>query len=281
MEPVKINLYISYTPEDKPYLEKLLSWLYPMRDEVNIFFNSPPPGAEPLALPWQLLLFWYRLPDARRSYKHILKHQLERAHIYLFLTSYKSLASRVVEDEITTAVNRHIQLGDRYLRIFPVIVAPCRWQEKSRLGRYKPIGPKKPLSAMSPQEDGFLQLTDQLALVIQELKRNLDEWKYGATTGSGKALGSGNYKVQPDVGEDIATLLAEPEPEFRPPEWLGWVILIGLVVLTMGSLGRKLPTSRDLRFRNAEPAEKRPPEYHRENPMVPPPKDMPLPPEDK
>jgi hypothetical protein len=118
-------------------------------------------------------------------------------------------------------------------------------------------------------------LTDQLALVIQDLKRNLDEAKFA---GKGKALGSGSYKVQPDTGGDEATLLTEPEPEFRPPELLGWAILLGLIIITMAGLGHKLPSSRSLRFKNAEPAEKRPVEYQRENPMMPPPKDMPLPP---
>jgi hypothetical protein len=143
------------------------------------------------------------------------------------------------------------------------------------LGRYKPIGPKRPLSVIQPEEEGFLQLTDQLALVIQDLKRNLDEAKFA---GKGKALGSGSYKVQPDTGADEATLLTEPEPEFRPPELLGWAILLGLIIITMAGLGHKLPSSRSLRFKNAEPAEKRPVEYQRENPMMPPPKDMPLPP---
>ena len=50
MEPVKINLYISYTPEDRQELEMLLEWLYPMQDEVNIWFYDCP---QSMAARWE------------------------------------------------------------------------------------------------------------------------------------------------------------------------------------------------------------------------------------
>jgi hypothetical protein len=276
MQPVKINIYISFVPSDKVWLDKLLEWLYPIRDEVNLIYNNPPPPPEPLPLPWQLLLFWYTLPDARRPYSHTLRHLQKRAHIYLFLTSYKSLSSSQIGEEITEAVNRYIEQGDKYLRIFPVIVSPCLWQEKSRLGRFKPIGPKKPLSAFKPDDEAFLELTDQLSKVIQSLQRNLDERVYAGT----KALGPGNKPVVADQ-EELYTTLAQPVQAFRPPEWLGWVILLGLIVATLASLGPKNSILKPARYQNIPKFEKKPPEYHRDFPMMPPPADNPLPvPED-
>lgn len=61
------NIFISHVPSDKPVLDKLLQWLHPMRDEVNIYFKAPPPPPKQLPLPWQLLLFWYQPPNYSKS----------------------------------------------------------------------------------------------------------------------------------------------------------------------------------------------------------------------
>jgi len=272
MQPVKINLYISYSPEDRLYLEKLLRWLYPMQDEVNIWFEDPPSPPPPLPLPWQILLFWYQQPDPRRSYYRVMNQQFERAHIYLFLTSYKSLSNSGIEAQITRAVEREISVGARYLRIFPVILSPSRWKEMSGLARYKPLGPPLPLSVTKPEEEGFLELAEALQSVIQDLKRNLDERKYhvARTAGPETAVEIAERMPQPDLGEDPDGVKYQPDEGFRPPEWLGWVILLTIIILTISRLGPNLPSTKSVRYHNIDSTGIRPPEFLRENPLMPP-----------
>lgn len=260
MSSTKVNLYLSYTGDDRSVVQKLLIWLYPMRDEVNIIYANPPRPLESMTLPWRLLLFWYEPPDPRAYYVRYLGQQLEQAHIYVFLTSYKSLADGRIEKEIETAVSRQIQHSDRYIRIFPLEVSPSHWRKHSRLSRYKTIGPRQPLSQAKPEEEAYLTIIDQLAKEIKTVQRNLDELKY-ARTRPGEAS-----KAWPDLLGEIPPFKA-PEA-VSPPEWLGWVILIAIIVSIFYSLGPELPTAATGRFRNIE-KESKPPEFPREYPLVP------------
>ena len=262
MRATKVNIYISYTPEDAAYLSKLLRWLQPMRDEVNIWHLSAPPSRQELSLPWKILLFWYDPPDPRPYYFRTLRSQLEAAHICLFLTSYRSLTDSRVNDEITAAVTRHIEHGDRYVRIFPIITSPSHWKSRSRLAHFKPIGPKKALNQIQPEEEGYLELTDQLSKEIKALQRNLDELRFA--------------RSQPGEASDAwPALLGEPQvhrpPEsVSPPELLGWAILLVLALSVWYSLSPSLPSLPSRRYQNVE-RETPPTEYRREYPLMPPP----------
>ena len=266
MRSAKVNIYISLTAEDRQYLAKLLRWLQPMRDEVNIWYLSPPKAVEPLSFPWQILLFWYTPPNPLAYYARTLQSQFESAHIYLFLVSHRSLTDARVGEEITGAVNRHVEHGDRYVRIFPVVVSPSHWKNHSRLARFKTLGPKKALNQVQPEEEGYLELTEQLSKEIKVLQRNLDELKYA------RAQPSESPQAWPPLLGEAKTY---PIPDaVSPPEWLGWVILLALVLSVWYSLSPSLPSMPARRYRHID-YEQKPPEYRREHPMMPPPDETP------
>ncbi|MBU6342852.1 MAG: hypothetical protein KGS48_15270 [Bacteroidetes bacterium] len=273
MESVKINVYISCTPDDKPDLARLLEWLYPMQNEVNIWYHEDPPDPEPLSLPWQLLLFWYSPPDQRNDYAKVMQQRLERAHIYLFITSHKSMQDTQVAAEITLAVQRYIQIGDSYLRIFPLIFRPSNWKDKSRLAHFKQLGPARPLMQIQPREEGFLLLTKELEREIKSLQRNLNEQKQALGQ---KRLGAG-YTSLPDLGDDLEGIDFEPVTRIQPPEFLGWVIVVFLFIYVLYALRPQLPSRASRRLKNAPPREIQQPEFQRENPLMPPDADMPIP----
>ncbi len=245
-----------------------------MRDEVNIWYNSPPPGPEPLPLPWRILLFWYRQPDPRRYYLRSLQKQCERAHIYLFLTSYHSLQNGWIEEEITTAVTRYTEFGNRYIRVYPVLVSPSHWQKYSRLAHFKVLGPRTSLSATVPEEAGYLDITEQLGKIVKELQRNLDEEKFAQS----RALEDGDItplrrnSVGPNVEDDPSQFYDLP-PTFMAPEWLGWSVLFLLFLVTLYGLQPKL-SGATRHFYNDE---SKPIEYLRDYPPMPPPRNAPLP----
>lgn len=282
MQPVKVNIYISYVPEDKPQLDKLLRWLYPMRDEVNIWYNSPPPPPPELPLPWQILLFWYTPPDSREKYRQVMQARRERSHIYLFLTSYKSLSNKQIEEDIDVAANRAVD-GDAILGpfVFPVILSPSRWQEESRLAGFKPLADGVPLSLFKPEEEGYLTMTEEIAALLKVLQPRLGEVKFYQSrlskTEQGKS-GQVNKSI-PYLGESDHLLKFNAANAFQPPEWLGWSLILFIFISVISSL---MPT-RILgpgRYENIKSANDHGLEYRRENPMVQPNDTIVLPPSD-
>ncbi len=270
LTPVKINIYVSYTESDMAVLGKLLHWLYPMRDEINVWFRNPPRPAPPLPTPWKLLFFWYQPPDLLGQYSKVLKAQMERAHIYLFLTNYKSLSDRRIDAEIEIAVTRRVQ-GAHELNphIYPVITTPCQWKSHSRLGGYKPLGPKKSLAEIKPEEEGYLELTEQLTKVIRSIQTPLNEAKYALS----KLNPEEQKLLKPNLylnDDPNATVFKAPSVNY-PPEWLGWAVILILFLSVVGAIVRENPRIIRTKYEGAEKEDVRPPEYRRENPMMPPP----------
>jgi hypothetical protein len=279
MTPVKVNIYISNAPEDKPFADKLERWLRPMRDEVNLWFNTGPSirEPEPLPLPWRILLFWYRAsqPDLKSQYAKVRAAQLDHAHVYLFLTSSNSLGNDAVIKEIETAAHRRIRIesGLKPL-IYPVILTPCRWKNDSRLAACPPLGPEKSIKECASEEEGFLSVVNQLVHVIREIQRSLDEAKYRES------------RPEPDEsrrkmwlpylgGDDDATAFRPPQINY-PSETLGWGILFALLLSIFKSLQPAQPEQSVEKYGNAEPAYVRPREYLRERPMVQPTEEIPF-----
>ncbi len=278
MTPVKINLFISCDDADGKYRDTLRDWLYPMRDEVNIWPEKPPPAPTELSLPWQLLLFWYTPPNQRYSYDRIVEKQKERAHIYLFLTSYKSLVNNSIQGDISLAVNRRIGSGDDLNPlVFPVVLSPSHWKQKSGLAGYKPIGPKKSIAETKPVEEGYLQLTDQLAQYIKVLQRRLTEERFyqSRLVQADPGLGIPVQRAQPYLGDDDEATEMSTEIEVTLPEWLGWAIIVLLAILTYRGLHPPLPLPPS-RYQ----MEERPVEYPRTIPPVPSKEPMVFPPPD-
>lgn len=272
MQAVKVNIFISHAPEDRPQLDKLLRWLYPMRDEVNLWYSDPPKRPIPLTLPWQILLFWYIPPDNRPRYRKALKAQLEKSHIYLFLTSYNSLSNRDIEDEIDIAARRRIK-GDDLLGpfIYPILLSPSRWKKTSRLAGFEPMAEGKDLASFKQDDAGYLAVTEELSALIKVLQTRLGEAKFhksrDATVDSDQI--SNDKRIPPYLGESDGTLAYQEIEPFEPPEWLGWSLLLFLFISFLGSLmpSRVMAPSR---YDNIESDNEKSWEYPRENPMMPP-----------
>jgi len=69
----------------------------------------------------------------------------------------------------------------------------------------------------------------------------------------------------------------ELPPAFSAPEWLGWSVLFLLMLVTLVGLRPDRILSPSLRYRNVEPANRKPIEYLRDYPPMPPPPHAPLP----
>ena len=143
-----LRVYISYAPADKVYLETLLKWLQPLKEKyyLRIWHN-------PFPKPWAKLP--YRWDD--------MMDQLEEAHIYLFLGSYNSLAAGYIEqEEVQRAVARHIEHGDNFVRIYPILVSPSQWKKHSGLAAYPPLNAPLTLAEQKPVEQAYLKMVDEL-----------------------------------------------------------------------------------------------------------------------
>lgn len=284
MAAIKVNLYISCADEDRAHLLKLLKWLYPMNDEVNVWFRNPPSRLPSLSLPWRILLFWYRPPELLSAYEKVWQNQLHRAHIYLFLTSHKSLNDRVVDEEITIAVNRRVEGDWRSPRIFPVVVSASKWQEKSRLANYESLGPPEPLNQVKPETAGWHELTTQISEHVRFVQSVLNEVRFYRN----RPVIADEHPVTyaetadpvplPDLGDDPAAVTFVVPGVSYPPEWLGWAIIVFLFFGVFKGLQEVDEFVPKRLYRNAN---ERPAEYIREFPMMPPPDSVkPFPPDE-
>ena len=251
-----------------------MEWLYPMRDEVNVWHYEPPGRPEELALSWKLLLPWYRPVDPRIIYAETLKNRRESAHIYLFLTSYKSLSSNQVEEDILLAINRRVdcEWDDLAPLVLPLLVSPSKWKEESRLAQFEPLVGGIPLSQFSQAEEGYLLATEQISALVKVVQVKLNEARFyqyypegGANTVQPAAKNSLPY-----LGENPEQFNFDPPKPFRPPDWMGWSLIALIFTLSAGSFRKNTPAVSSLHLK-ARPANEREIEYPRRTPMAPPP----------
>jgi hypothetical protein len=234
MTPVKLNVYICHAKEDKKAAKELYEFLRPMHDEVNIWYSDPPPEPKLLSLPWlwiSTILPIFEPYDYRNDYAKVDKLRKERAHIYLFLTSHRSLNDPQIEDDIRFVASRRVEGDWLSPHIYPVILAPSLWKEKSALAAYKTMGPKKTLYEIKPIEEGYREIAVQLSKVVKEIQRDLDEAKFvesRPTTPDGSSLPAPS-RAQPHLGGGEEQLEFRMRKQTVPPEWLGWAILFILL----------------------------------------------------
>ena len=283
MTPVKLKVYISHTADDKKSVKELYEFLRPMHDEVDIWYNDPPPAPKPLTLPWEWLSAFLPifLPrDYRDEYKKVDQRRKERAHIYLFMTSYKSLNDSRIQNDIRIAAERRVENDWLSPQIYPVIMAPSLWKEKSPLARYKTLGPKKALVEIKPVEEGYYEIATQLSKVIKEVQRDLDEAKFAQSrlvAPDATALPASTRQAQPYLGSEDETLEFKAPAQVNPPEWLGWMIWMFLFISLLRGISGDRPQPTLGRYENAEPAQTYEPEYPREEPLRPVKEDKPMP----
>jgi hypothetical protein len=270
MTPVKINIYISYTKQDEAVLRDLQHWLHPMRDEVNIWFVNPPEELPLMPMPWNFLFFWYNPPDTMDLYRKVLVAQLQRAHIYIFLTNQRSITDQRIGQEIDFAVNRRIERAHELNPlIFPIITSPCQWRRHSRLSGYKPLGSFKSLAETKVKGEAYLEITEQLTKAIRSLQTPLNEAKYTLAKMSPEARKV--LKPNPYVDDDPAAVTYKAPSVAYPPVWLGWALVLLILVSVASAIYKANPRIIRKRGDNAERTEARPEEYRRENPLMPPP----------
>jgi hypothetical protein len=216
-----LHLYISHTPADAKYALELREWLRPMEEKyhLRIWYNHKEPTPV-LAFPWNLLFFWVNPSQYRRlPYHRDLTKEAEKAHIYLFLISQKSITTAWIEqEEVPRAVDRYQRLGNQYIRIFPVMLSASQWKMQSRLAGFPTLGPPgRALNQVNPREDALNAIAEQLRPVIEELRRNHIE--------ENKRLGLPiNTFNQPAPPWDDTPLEIVPFPN-----WLGWIVLIAIL----------------------------------------------------
>ncbi len=239
-----LRLYISYAPADKPYLDTLLKWLKPLQEKyfLHIWHNPMPlPGAK-------MLYQWDSMLD-----------NLEQAHIYLFLTSPKSLSTGYIDqEELPRAVARQKEFGDKYVRIFPILAAPSHWKKHPVLASFNPVGGLKTLSEWKPDDAGYRELVGQLESIVQELRRNWMEE---------------HHRIGLPLDEFLRPeRLAPGAPTLKPiPGWAGLVLLFSIFyMVTSWYLSGCAPRMYHMYAPESLPYQPLPERYPRENPVQPP-----------
>ena len=274
-----LRLYISYAPADKPYLDKLLKWLKPLEERYA-------------------LQLWYTNPDKASPFLYHRHHapgpvmvypadwettldRLERAHVYLFLTSHNALSTPYIgQEEVPRAVERYIKQSEQLVRIFPVLLSPSEWKEHSRLSEFPVLGwpedapeakrkaaaagKKMPevkvlsLAEIKPEEEGFLRIVKHLQIILEEMHRNWLEEKHRLKPG--------------DDESDIPGLAPATPAVIKPiPGWAGAALLMAVFYLVTSIYLRSCaPRMYHGYVPESLPYQPAPEQYLRENPVVEP-----------
>ncbi len=184
---------------------------------------------------------------------------LEEAHIYLFLTSDQSLkAGYIQQEEVPRARAQYAEHGDRYVRIFPILVSPSKWEKHSGLAGFKPLGGSKTLAEWKTDESGYQLLVHRLEDVVQELRRNWMEEYHRI----GLPIEAFSH---PELPPPAAATL-------KPiPGWAGLVLLLVIFyMVTSWYLSGCAPRMYHLYAPESLPYQPLPERYFRENPVQPP-----------
>lgn len=178
-------------------LDKLLKALYPLEKQyyLRIWYNTPVNAQIILDGPWRFVPFAQLLTRGWRRKGSIINpdqaDRIAKAHIYLFLTSYKSLGVSWIEElEIIPAVRRHIQYGARFVRIFPILLAPSLHKEKSRLSGFPILGPPVTIAKYPLEDEAWLEVCNQLETHIKQIQTNLIESAAIVEANTGAAPGA-------------------------------------------------------------------------------------------
>ena len=225
-----------------------------MQEKYNlrIWYNHPEPVPE-IPFPWKILFFWYQPKGSPYPYHRDLHTELEMAHIYLFFTSQHTVSLPWIESEaVSRAIGRYKTYGNRYIRIFPVLVSASQWSTFSDLVAFPTLGPSGKMVNQMADGEYWEALLAQLKPVIEDLTRNHKE--------ENKRLGL-PVDPKPLPWNDPPSVLVPF------PQWVGWAMLFGIFFSMArfydSNCTRKLPPGAPLR--NPVPEE-----YRRENPVKPP-----------
>jgi len=239
-----LRVYISCAQADRPYLDNLLQWLKPLEEKyfLQIWHNPAP------------------LPGARELYQwDDMLNNLEQAHIYLFLTSKNSLGTDFIErEEVSRALSRHAELGDKYVQILPILVAPSNWEKTSGLARFKSIGGARTLAEWKQDPGGYQLVLRQIQRTVEELRRNWMEEHHRLGLPLDDFFHPG--------------LLATAPPTLKPiPGWAGAVFLFVIFyMVTSWYLSGCAPRMYHMYVPESLPYQSLPEQYFRDNPVEPP-----------
>ncbi len=269
---MKVNVFIVHAPEEKAVADRLMEWLYPMRDEVNIWHYDPPAPPEDLPLSWRILLPWYYPVDPRKLYREPLNKRRENAHIYLFLVSAKSLKDQRFEDDLSLALARRADCEQEELGplVLPLLLNDSDWKKNSGMKSFEPLLGGKTLKSFALQDEGFRKATEEIASLIKVVQVRINEVRYYQMLGKNDGYGirpASKYAL-PYLGENPEQFDFNPPPPFRPADWLGWSLIALIVVISVGSFRKNNAAVSSLHLK-ARPDNIKEVEFPRENALLP------------
>jgi hypothetical protein len=239
-----LRVYISCAQADRPYLDRLLQWLRPLEQKyfLQTWHHSAPLSGTQEVYQWDDML-----------------DNLQQAHIYLFLTSKNSLGTDYIErEEVSRAVARHTELGEKYVRVLPIQVSPSNWSKASGLSRFKPVGGAKTLLDWKSDPMGFQLIIAELQRHVEELRRNWMEEYYR----TGLPMDDFFHPMRLPTGP----------PVLKPiPGWAGAVFLFVIFyMVTSWYLSGCAPRMYHWYVPESLPYQSLPEQFFRDNPVEPP-----------
>ncbi len=234
-----LRAYLSYTPADKEYLKALVRWLRPLEQKyaLHVWHAPLPPPGTTAVYPWEEATF-----------------QLEQAHLYLFLTSTKSIrVEHIQKEEIPRALKRQTELGKALVRLYRI---PLYGSESTKaLDRIPILGAAYRIDDWKNDRLGYEFLTKAIE---EEVRQLLREWQEEAFR-TQKSLMASSDVSGPAVPQRLRPI----------PGWLSAAFLFAILyIVTSIYFEQCAPRRYDGLPPNVSvPFSPSPEEYRRENPQ--------------
>lgn len=148
----KHSIFVSYSHEDKKWLDKVLKNLKPLKryyDNVDSWSDKQIKASD--------------------VWKEEIDKALRKATIAILLVSTDFVSSDFIQDEELQPLLDKAQAGGT--KIMPVIVRPCAFFDECGLSKYQAVNdPKKPLSGMSDfeQENALVNMVETIKIIIKK-----------------------------------------------------------------------------------------------------------------
>ncbi len=237
-----LRVYLSYAPADKDYLQTLLRWLRPLEQKYQLHVWHLPLAQPAEGKPY----FW----DA-------MLNELERAHLFLFLTSKNSLeATHIQKEEIPRAFKRQAALGSHLVQLYRIPLPGANGN--TALDQIPTLGKVKQIDDWKNDLVGYEFLIKDLEASISELKRSWIEEQHR----TGIALTLPADRPAPP-----------PKARLKPiPGWLSLSFLFAIFYMITSLYFRECAPRRyhGLSPETTVPYLPSPEHYTRENPVTPP-----------
>jgi tetratricopeptide (TPR) repeat protein len=152
-----VHIFVSYAHEDKRWFDEKYKY-----NLIPFLINS---------LKKQSVMFWYDKDlQTGDRFENRINEEIDKCHIAILMLSQPFLNSDFIEDKELPRIESRENRDE--LRVFPVLLEPCTWEENDFLSKHNMLpGEPTPLINYTESESRWVAVRHE---ILVKLKKNID-----------------------------------------------------------------------------------------------------------